>query len=151
MRKTLSLAIILWLATVFLAGCNEKEPAYNKDSWKEIIPEDCVGFFDGCNSCSKDEAWVATCTMMYCDEYQEPRCTDGDIELTIPEEINEQIEDEEIIEEETQVAESAPKMRVLDGQTEEETQSMVEAACANVWGEWTDWACILEDGSIINF
>ena len=56
------------------------EALYDADSWKEIISEDCMHFFDGCNSCSRVEweEWVAACTMMYCEVYEEPRCTDDE-------------------------------------------------------------------------
>jgi hypothetical protein len=43
------------------------------------------------------------------------------------------------------------KMRVLEWQTEEETQAMVEEACGNMWWTWTDGSCMLEDGSYVNF
>jgi len=43
------------------------------------------------------------------------------------------------------------KMRVVEWQTEEETQAMVEEACDNMWWTWTDGSCMLEDGSYINF
>lgn len=43
------------------------------------------------------------------------------------------------------------KMRVLEWQTEEETQAMVEEACSNMWWNWVDGECVLEDGSIVNF
>ena len=43
------------------------------------------------------------------------------------------------------------KMRVLEWQTEEETQTMVEETCSNMWWNWVDGGCVLEDGSIVNF
>jgi hypothetical protein len=43
------------------------------------------------------------------------------------------------------------KMRVLEWQTEEETQAMVEEACSNMWWNWVDGGCVLEDGSVVNF
>ena len=43
------------------------------------------------------------------------------------------------------------KMRVLEWETEEQTQARVEEACANIWWEWTDWVCTLEDGTTIAF
>ena len=52
---------------------------YNQDSWKEIISEDCQTFFDWCNWCSRLEDWEVVCTKMFCDVYDEPRCTDNDV------------------------------------------------------------------------
>jgi hypothetical protein len=43
------------------------------------------------------------------------------------------------------------KMRVLEWQTEEETQAMAEEACSNMWWNWVDGGCVLEDGSVVNF
>jgi hypothetical protein len=43
------------------------------------------------------------------------------------------------------------KMRVLEWETEEETQARVDEACADMWWEWTDWVCTLEDGTTIAF
>lgn len=80
-KSILWLAVILWLGTVILAGCNKtsnEEVTYNQDSWKEIISEDCQHFFDGCNSCSKSEDWEAICTKMFCEVYEEPKCTDDE-------------------------------------------------------------------------
>ena len=40
------------------------------------------------------------------------------------------------------------KMRVLEWQTEEETQAMIESACSNAWWELADWLCIIGDKKI---
>lgn len=54
---------------------------YNADSWKTLISSDCQNFYDGCNNCFRTEGGEdAGCTMMYCDTYEEPRCTDGLLE-----------------------------------------------------------------------
>lgn len=55
--------------------------------------------------------------------------------------------EEPVVEEDTPTA----KMRVIEWQTEEETQAMVEEACGNMWWTWADGSCVLEDGSYINF
>ena len=82
------------------------------------------------------------------------------IEPLYPEEIvvDEPVIEEEPIENETEIDgtstnEDMPvaKMRVLEWQTEEETQAMVEEACVNMWWTWTDGSCMLEDGSYVNF
>jgi len=46
---------------------------------------------------------------------------------------------------------SNAKMRVVEWQTEEEVQDMIEETCGNMWWTWTDGSCMLEDGSYINF
>lgn len=56
----------------------EVPQAYDYESWKEIISEECTYFFDGCNTCSKIP-WkkdTAACTMMACEKYEEPKCLD---------------------------------------------------------------------------
>lgn len=57
--------------------CTDWEVTYDAESWKEIVPEDCQTFFDWCNNCTRIEweEWAA-CTKMYCETYEEPRCTD---------------------------------------------------------------------------
>ena len=123
---------------------SSKEQTYNSESWKTIIPEDCMRFFDWCNSCSRSEDWEITCTMMFCEEYQEPKCMDDEI-----------IENDENPWEDISVDNwwnvPVAKMRVMEWQTEEETQAMVENACSNAGWTWTDWACYLEDWSQIAF
>ena len=57
----------------------------------------------------------------------------------------------EEVSEETNWDMPVAKMRVLEWQTEEETQAMVEEACSNMWWNWVDGGCVLEDGSIVNF
>jgi hypothetical protein len=55
----------------------QEKTSYDQESWKTIIPETCKSFFDGCNNCSKTENdWNIACTMMYCENYQEPKCND---------------------------------------------------------------------------
>ena len=56
---------------------NEEE--YNSESWNTIIPDSCVNFFDGCNTCFKIEGSdQAGCTKMACAKYDEPKCLDDD-------------------------------------------------------------------------
>ena len=59
---------------------NQKASEYDQDSWKDIIADDCMHFFDGCNSCWRMENWEVACTRMFCDEYQKPVCTDDQVE-----------------------------------------------------------------------
>jgi hypothetical protein len=42
-------------------------------------------------------------------------------------------------------------MRVLEWETAEETMARMQEACENMWGEWTDGVCTLEDGSVVAF
>jgi hypothetical protein len=56
-------------------------------------------------------------------------------------------EEEPVVEEDI----SNAKMRIVEWQTEEEVQAMVEEACGNMWWTWADGSCMLEDGSYVNF
>lgn len=49
---------------------------YDMNSWKEIIPDSCQSFYDGCNHCNKMGSGEAACTKMYCEIYTEPYCKD---------------------------------------------------------------------------
>ena len=84
--------LFVWvLCILILSGCtsskpntNEQKPSpngiYTAESWKEIIPESCQSFNDGCNQCiriiSETGAVDASCTKMYCENYKKPVCTD---------------------------------------------------------------------------
>lgn len=53
-----------------------EQTTYNQDSWKDVIADSCQSFNDGCNQCMRGENGEVACTRMYCEEYQEPYCTD---------------------------------------------------------------------------
>ena len=68
-----------WIELEKMEGHPENDVlVYDQDSWKEIISDDCQTFFDWCNWCSRLEDWEVVCTKMFCDVYDEPRCTDND-------------------------------------------------------------------------
>ena len=85
-RSILHLGVLLLL----LAGCAKTavdppavvhadgEPTrYDQNSWQELIPEDCVAFFDGCNTCRRSPGTgVAACTRKACAAYTRPYCMD---------------------------------------------------------------------------
>jgi hypothetical protein len=53
------------------------EKEYNSESWKEIIPDSCTNFNDGCNNCNRAKGeGLAACTMMACEKYKRPVCLD---------------------------------------------------------------------------
>lgn len=53
----------------------EWECKTNKDN-KNIFPENCQSFFDGCNNCFRENNWEIICTEIYCETYQQPKCLD---------------------------------------------------------------------------
>lgn len=51
---------------------------YNQESWKTVIPSTCRSFNDGCNNCRKMGNEEAACTRMLCEQYEKPKCLDGE-------------------------------------------------------------------------
>lgn len=59
------------------AESKEEPMVYGPDSWKSLIPEACLHFFDGCNTCTRSPGSdIAACTRKACMTYKEPRCLD---------------------------------------------------------------------------
>ena len=62
----------------------QQEMSYDQNSWKEMIPDSCTSFFDGCNNCNRAEgAEVAACTRKFCAEYQKPECLSEEITMYV--------------------------------------------------------------------
>ena len=53
------------------------EKAYNQDSWKDLISENCQSFSDGCNNCKRMPDGGAACTRKACSNYEKPQCLDA--------------------------------------------------------------------------
>jgi uncharacterized protein YceK len=86
--------IIINLLTLFAivslpAGCSTvsqtsstSEPQsqvmnYDENSWKTMIPDSCLSYFDGCNNCRRNAAGeAAACTRKACFKYRKPECLD---------------------------------------------------------------------------
>jgi len=50
---------------------------YTQESWREMIPEDCMAYFDGCNTCRRNpQNGIAACTRKACFAYAKPYCMD---------------------------------------------------------------------------
>ncbi len=77
---------------ILLYGCNEATPpppapdaaktetettSYDAESWKTLIADSCLAYFDGCNQCRRNAAGdVAACTRKACLTYKKPYCLD---------------------------------------------------------------------------
>lgn len=60
-----------------------KEEAFDSDSWREIIPEECDAYFDGCNTCRRNpENGQSACTRKACQIYTRPYCLNDDVKMT---------------------------------------------------------------------
>jgi len=50
---------------------------YDENSWKTMIPETCISYFDGCNDCRREpSSHTGACTKKLCFNYQMPTCLD---------------------------------------------------------------------------
>lgn len=61
------------------AAENTDTMTYTETSWKEIIQDTCMSFFDGCNNCFRTEAGnddLVGCTKKFCPVYEKPTCLD---------------------------------------------------------------------------
>ncbi len=58
----------------------ENEPSIaNETSPTDVavnIPATCKSFYDGCNTCNRLENGEIACTLMQCENYEEPKCLD---------------------------------------------------------------------------
>jgi hypothetical protein len=50
------------------------EDELNQDS-REVDLTNCLTYFDGCNTCDVENWETIACTEIFCEEYQEPKCT----------------------------------------------------------------------------
>ena len=66
------------------AGDEPTDVSYDQNSWKDMIPESCTSYFDGCNTCRRAEgAEVAACTRKACFEYQKPECLEETVTMYV--------------------------------------------------------------------
>ncbi len=53
--------------------------SYDQNSWRTMIPQFCMSFYDGCNTCHRlIDSDDAACTKKACQQYEAPRCLDGE-------------------------------------------------------------------------
>lgn len=85
---------IFWLCAlslIYLAGCttlkhehNHTDHSHDTDHIHEqhsthAIDETCKVYFDGCNTCHKNEDGTSACTRKYCEQYEKSYCMDDEI------------------------------------------------------------------------
>ncbi|MFA6274446.1 MAG: hypothetical protein WC662_04770 [Candidatus Paceibacterota bacterium] len=52
---------------------------YSNNSWKTLIPDTCLKFNDGCNTCVRSNLnEKGACTKINCAVYQKPYCLDSE-------------------------------------------------------------------------
>lgn len=74
MKKVSLSSVILFILLILISGCTDRKQA---QKYKKI-PDTCIKYFDGCNTCQKEPDGRTTCTLRECnkDEYTEPKCLD---------------------------------------------------------------------------
>jgi len=60
--------------------CSDGDNTFTEDIGQELDMGDCKVYFDGCNTCRVMENDEVACTRMFCEEYDEPRCLDEEVE-----------------------------------------------------------------------
>ena len=75
---TILKALYLCVVIILVGGCATKCPLSHEvaqmiENYEKnmIERENCDNWYDGCNYCSN-----GGCTMMYCENYSEPKCVD---------------------------------------------------------------------------
>ena len=173
-KNILWLAVILWLGTVILAGCdNAKTENYDltneiwrqlhcydqfkiekpaKNYWADWLPEviDWNTVFVEATASADGEEFRLICNYMNNGE-------DWNVEVYPLAEINseeiseensiDEVNNDEVDNDEVPVA----KMRISDDLTQEEVENQINETCGNMWWTWEEGSCVLEDGSTIQF
>ena len=175
-KSILWLTVILWLGTVILAGCNcnknnpEQEPEVWMANPASVYCEENGGTLkleDGSGLCMFEDG-------SYCEEwsYQRWECQPGEIiyntisDEEVSEEVSEESNNEEVSEEEVNNEEiseeanneevqseelSVAKMRISDDLTQEEIENQINETCGNMWWNWEEGSCVLEDWNVVQF
>ena len=150
-KSILWLAVILWLGTVILAGCDSNNPEQEQETWiANPASEFCVEN-GGTLIPAEDEEWnqFAFCQIdedTICEEWEYYR-GDCPIEANSDEEISGEVESGEVNNDEAPVA----KMRISDDLTQEEIENQINETCGNMWWTWEEGSCVLEDWNVVQF
>lgn len=130
-----------------LAACEDRAGFYlNFNEWTFVWQDESEGW------ASFVRNWHVTYLKWWENAEDDVECVIDMVDKSVNVEFSNHIYNGELQENRT-VSDEQPvaKMRVLEWQTEEETMAMVEETCWNMWGEWADWLCNLEDWSQIAF
>jgi len=129
-----------------IAACEERAGFYlNFNEWTFVWADESEGW------ASFVRNWHVTYLKWWENAEDDVECVVDMVDWSVMVEFSNHIYNGELQEERIVTDVPAAKMRVVEWQTEEETQAMVENACSNAWWELIDWLCTLEDGTIIAF
>ena len=129
-----------------LAACEERAWFYlNFNEWTFVWADESEGW------ASFIRNWHVTYLKWWENAEDDVECVVDMVDWSVNVEFSNHIYNGELQEKRTVTDVPAAKMRVLEWETEEETQARVDEACANMWWEWIDWVCTLEDGTTIAF
>lgn len=129
-----------------LAACEERVGYYlNYNEWKFTWEDESEG------GASFVRNWHVSYLKRWENAEDDVECIVDMVDKSVSVEFSNHIYNWEL-QEDTEVTDApAAKMRVLEWETAEETMARMQEVCENMWGEWTDGVCILEDGSVVAF
>lgn len=129
-----------------LAACEERAGYYlNFNEWTFVWNDESEGW------ASFVRNWHVTYLKWWENAEDDVECVVDMLDRVVTVEFSNHVYNWELQEERTVTDAPAAKMRVLEWETAEETMARMQEACENMWGEWTDWVCTLEDGSVVAF
>ena len=129
-----------------LAACEERVGYYlNYNEWEFTWNDESEGW------ASFVRNWHVTYLKRW--EYAEDdvECVVDMVDRVVTVEFSNHIYNGELQEERPVTDTAAAKMRVVEWQTEEETQAMIENVCSDVGWQLIDWLCVVGDGKEIAF
>ncbi len=128
------------------AACEERAGYYlNFNEWTFVWNDESEGW------ASFVRNWHVTYLKWWENAEDDVECVVDMVDRLVTVEFSNHIYNGELQEERTVTDAPAAKMRVLEWETAEETMARMQEACENMWGEWTDGVCTLEDGSVVAF
>ena len=129
-----------------LAACEERVGYYlNFNEWTFVWNDESEGW------ASFVRNWHVTYLKWWENAEDDVECVVDMLDRVVTVEFSNHVYNWELQEERTVTDAPAAKMRVLEWETAEETIARMQEACENMWGEWVDGVCTLEDGSVVAF
>ena len=129
-----------------LAACEERAGYYlNFNEWTFVWGDESEGW------ASFVRNWHVTYLKWWENGEDDVECVVDMVDWSINVEFSNHTYNGELQEKRSVTDVTAAKMRVVEWQTEEETQTMIENVCSDAWWELADWLCIVGDGKMIAF
>ena len=129
-----------------LAACEERVGYYlNYNEWEFTWNDESEGW------ASFVRNWHVTYLKWWENAEDDVECVVDMVDRVVTVKFSNHIYNWELQEERPVTDTTVAKMRVVEWQTEEETQAMIENVCSDAWWELRDWLCVVGDGKEIAF